>query len=332
MACFAQDMEMRIRLVETAKKYLGTPYVYGAQSPKAFDCSGFVSYVYREVLGIELERSSRGMFATGTTISAKDAKPGDVFIYDTVGGRPSHVAMFIGEGKIIHAISEGPKTGVVISAVDDKYFGPRQIGSRLYLAIGKNGAQVAAATPAQPPVTPPAAQPTPATASTAQPTAAPLAAVTPAVPPVPTPAVPTPAVPPVPTPAITATQPALAAPVQPAATPSKQAEEPVVVDIGFVIPKEKITFTDKIPAQVGTSISFTARNETGADGTFIVIFYKTEKNFSASKELRQERIQLKKGGTFEIPAYRFVEPGIYKLIVKQGGIQLVERIFTVQEK
>ncbi|MBU0928808.1 MAG: C40 family peptidase [Spirochaetes bacterium] len=130
----AKDDAARKRLVEVAFKYRGVPYVYGAESPKAFDCSGFVRYVYREAYGMELPRSARGFYGVGLPIDWKAAKPGDVFVYDTVGGAPSHVSIFVGDGTVIHAVSDGPKTGVIVSPLTDRYWAPRLIAARSFIA------------------------------------------------------------------------------------------------------------------------------------------------------------------------------------------------------
>ncbi len=127
------DEAARKRILEVAFKYRGVPYVYGSESPKAFDCSGFVRYVYREAYGVELPRSARGFYSAGTPIDSKAAKAGDVYVYDTVGGAPSHVAIFVGDGTVIHAVSDGPRTGVIISPLTDKYWAPRLIAARRFV-------------------------------------------------------------------------------------------------------------------------------------------------------------------------------------------------------
>ena len=93
-----------------------------------------------------------------------------------------------------------------------------------------------------------------------------------------------------------------------------------------------MTFTDKIPAATGTGIAFTLRNRTGKDGRFVAIFYKTAINFSDSKQIHNEIVNVPKDGAIEIPPYVFTEPGTYKLIVKDNwNTQLIERIFQVVE-
>ena len=100
---------------------MGVPYVYGAESPRAFDCSGFVQYVYAHAADLEIPRNSKEQWAAGTPIDKSAVKPGDIFVFDTAGGGgPSHVAIFLGHDEMIHAVSEGPKTGVIVSPVTNR--------------------------------------------------------------------------------------------------------------------------------------------------------------------------------------------------------------------
>lgn len=144
------EEELRKRILEAAARYRGVPYMYGAESPSAFDCSGFVRYVYRQAAGIVLPRSSRGIFAAGTPVEPRRARPGDVLIYDTVGGYPSHVSIYLGEGSVIHAVSQGPRTGVIVSPPTDSYFPPRLIAARSFLGASTAGALPLPASPAAP--------------------------------------------------------------------------------------------------------------------------------------------------------------------------------------
>jgi hypothetical protein len=108
--------------------------MYGASSPAAFDCSGFVGYVYREAANIQLPRSSRQIWVIGFPVQLAKAQPGDILVFDTSGGFPSHVALLINKNQMIHAVSQGPRTGVMISSLNDSYFGPRLIGVRSFLS------------------------------------------------------------------------------------------------------------------------------------------------------------------------------------------------------
>jgi hypothetical protein len=140
------DEAIRRRIVETAESLVGVPYVYGAESPQAFDCSGFTRYVFRKASGIELPRSARDQYGVGEGVGLGLAKPGDLLVYDTVGGAPSHVAIFLGDGRMIHAASQGTRTGVIVSKLEESYFPPRFLGVRRILGV-QGPATVAAAKP-----------------------------------------------------------------------------------------------------------------------------------------------------------------------------------------
>ena len=102
------------QIVETAKKYLGVPYVYGGNSPSGFDCSGFVYYVLRSH-GIKVSRTCASMYQCGTPISKSDLRPGDlVFFQGTSAAGISHVGIYVGNGQFIHS----PHRGRVVSFAD----------------------------------------------------------------------------------------------------------------------------------------------------------------------------------------------------------------------
>ncbi|RZI48402.1 C40 family peptidase [Lactococcus kimchii] len=101
------------KLVSTAKKYLGVPYVWGGTTPAGFDCSGFTSYVYREALGKEIGRTTWNQIDSGQRISLSAAKVGDLIIF--YGG--DHVGIYLGNGQVIHAPQPGES--VKISSVSE---------------------------------------------------------------------------------------------------------------------------------------------------------------------------------------------------------------------
>ena len=103
----------RQQLADYALQFVGGPYQYGGSDPHTgVDCSGFTRYVYQHGAGITLNRSSRGQALQGKEISADQMRPGDLLFYGSKSNI-DHVAMYIGEGKIVHASTE--RTGITIS-------------------------------------------------------------------------------------------------------------------------------------------------------------------------------------------------------------------------
>jgi cell wall-associated NlpC family hydrolase len=102
--------------VANAMSKIGAPYRWGAAGPDAFDCSGLVSWAFKNA-GISLPRTSRAMSQVGTPVAKSDLRPGDlVFFYKPV----SHVAIYIGDDKIVHASSK--KSPVKISNMNHMTF------------------------------------------------------------------------------------------------------------------------------------------------------------------------------------------------------------------
>jgi cell wall-associated NlpC family hydrolase len=93
---------------------VGSPYRWGAAGPNAFDCSGLVTWAFKNA-GISLPRTSRAMSQVGTPVSKADLRPGDlVFFYKPV----SHVGIYIGNGKMVHASSR--KSPVKVSDISGR--------------------------------------------------------------------------------------------------------------------------------------------------------------------------------------------------------------------
>ena len=109
----------RQKVIEVAKKYLGVPYVYGGKTPSGFDCSGFVGYVFKEALGIDITTWTVTQERKGTEVAIKDAKPGDLFFYGPRGGT-EHVSIYLGGKQYIHA----PYPGQVVKIADMTYYMP----------------------------------------------------------------------------------------------------------------------------------------------------------------------------------------------------------------
>lgn len=106
-------------ILELADSYLGTPYEFGAKKGQTdtFDCSSFVWHLYHEVLGMDLPRTSYNQAKKGETITLDEAKPGDLLFFSARGLEIGHVAIYAGEGRIIHTFSK--KDGVRYNHLDD---------------------------------------------------------------------------------------------------------------------------------------------------------------------------------------------------------------------
>ncbi len=108
---------------------LGIDYRSGGNSPElGFDCSGLVAHVYREAYGIRLPHSARAQADAGTPVSAKELRAGDLLFYDTLGSPFSHVGIYLGEGRFVHAPKPGAK--VRIERLETRYWIRRFNGAR----------------------------------------------------------------------------------------------------------------------------------------------------------------------------------------------------------
>ena len=115
-------------IIANAKKYIGVPYLWGGTTPSGFDCSGYVQYIFRQS-GITLPRTTTEQYKVGTYVSKANLIPGDlVFLQNTYREGISHVGIYIGDGKMIHA--ENSSTGVIISDIFSGYYGARYVGAR----------------------------------------------------------------------------------------------------------------------------------------------------------------------------------------------------------
>ena len=130
------ELFLRTRITLVAQEYLGVPYKYAGISPEGFDCSGFVYFVYREAAGMDVSRSSVGIWNTGTKITLAQVRPGDVLVFTTVRDGASHTGIVLENGPrgiiFIHAASQGSRTGVIISNMNESYYKTRFLGARSY--------------------------------------------------------------------------------------------------------------------------------------------------------------------------------------------------------
>ncbi|NLY54863.1 MAG: C40 family peptidase [Firmicutes bacterium] len=114
----AAPASKRQAVVNTAYRYRGRPYVFGATGPRTFDCSGFVRYVYRQH-GIYLPRTAAAQSRVGTLVSRNNRALGDiVFFRNTYKRGISHVGIYVGNNRIIHAF---PRKGVTVDSLSNSY-------------------------------------------------------------------------------------------------------------------------------------------------------------------------------------------------------------------
>ena len=110
----AQKSSKRQQVVDYALSFVGGRYVWGGTDPHTgAACSGFTGYILRNAGGVAISRSSAEQAGEGRTVSAENMQPGDLLFYSK-GGGVNHVAMYIGNGQVVHASSS--KTGIIVSA------------------------------------------------------------------------------------------------------------------------------------------------------------------------------------------------------------------------
>jgi lipoprotein Spr len=114
------DSSQRPYLYFSTYEWAGTRYSYGkAVKQKGTDCSGFVSSVFRDVYCVELSRSSVGIWPQTIPIDKKDLQEGDILFFKIRKGRISHVGIYLGNNKFIHAAVKG---GVIVSDLGEPYY------------------------------------------------------------------------------------------------------------------------------------------------------------------------------------------------------------------
>ena len=123
---------LRNEIVRSAKQYIGVPYQWGGESPDTgFDCSGLTMVVYR-LNGFNLPRSSRQQWKAGRPVRRRHLERGDLVFFATSGGsRVSHVGIYTGNGKFLHAPRRGRK--IQVSSLSNTYYRARYLGARSYL-------------------------------------------------------------------------------------------------------------------------------------------------------------------------------------------------------
>jgi cell wall-associated NlpC family hydrolase len=117
-------------LLMVAQARIGAPYRYGGAGPDAFDCSGLVSYAHGQ-LGIAVPRTAADQFAAAAPVARRDLRPGDLVFFRFDGRTVSHVGIYAGDGRFVHAPQSGGQ--VRMASLDEESFGRSFAGAgRLY--------------------------------------------------------------------------------------------------------------------------------------------------------------------------------------------------------
>jgi cell wall-associated NlpC family hydrolase len=119
-----------------AMSLVGSPYRLGGTSPESgLDCSGFVGHVFREAAGVTLPRDSRAISEAAQPLAPDELQPGDLVFFNTLNRAFSHVGIYLGDDRFVHASSS--RTGsVMVSNLKDRYWRERFDGARRIVAAG----------------------------------------------------------------------------------------------------------------------------------------------------------------------------------------------------
>ena len=119
-------LDIQRDIIQPGQSLVGTSYRVGGITPSGFDCSGFVTYLYKNYVS-GLPRVSRNMADFGEPVRKSSIVPGDLVFFATgsSSGNITHVAIYIGQNSIIHSISNGPNRGVTITSLSARYWQSR---------------------------------------------------------------------------------------------------------------------------------------------------------------------------------------------------------------
>lgn len=121
---------LKDKIIRTADNFIGVPYRWGGESAEeGFDCSGFTMTVY-QLNGLELPRSSRSQWNAGALVNRGELEKGNLVFFRTTGSRISHVGIYDGNGRFIHAPGKGKR--VRRSSLNSRYYKTRYAGAKTY--------------------------------------------------------------------------------------------------------------------------------------------------------------------------------------------------------
>lgn len=120
----SRTSSIAMSLTRSAMRFIGTPYVFGGTSPSGFDCSGYTQHVFA-MLGIALPRTADAQYYAGRP-TVGGMTTGDLVFFQTYLPGPSHVGIYLGNGRFVHSSSHG----VMVSRLSDSYWRSRYIGAK----------------------------------------------------------------------------------------------------------------------------------------------------------------------------------------------------------
>jgi cell wall-associated NlpC family hydrolase len=121
----ARSSSLAVSLTQRAMRFLGVPYVFGGTNTSGFDCSGYVQHVFA-MLGVHLPRTADGQYAAGRSTRGRMV-PGDLVFFTTYTSGVSHVGIYLGHDRFVHASSS---QGVTVSSLHDAYWSARYLGAK----------------------------------------------------------------------------------------------------------------------------------------------------------------------------------------------------------
>jgi cell wall-associated NlpC family hydrolase len=124
----ARTSKIAFQLTHNALRFLGTPYVFGGTTRYGFDCSGYTQHVFA-LLGVSIPRTADAQYYAGKR-AVGGPRTGDLVFFQTYEPGPSHVGIYLGNGRFVHASSHG----VMVSHLSDSYWSSRYLGAKRLLA------------------------------------------------------------------------------------------------------------------------------------------------------------------------------------------------------
>jgi len=121
------DHEAALQAAENARNMVGKPYRYGGNSPSGFDCSGLVHYSYLSA-GVAIPRTTGSQLKAGFPVPESSLRAGDLVFFDQEGKKFSHVGIYLGNGRFVHAPSGGKQ--VRIDSLDMQYWQKHFVAAR----------------------------------------------------------------------------------------------------------------------------------------------------------------------------------------------------------